>query len=120
VGRDIDEIEFRRVLARPYANGRQRRDAVEIEVNGTSLSRTLDAAPFDVEQIRSLGPLAWSRAGNRVPVLNCGCGEMGCGGFLVDIQADDETVTWTISSPTRTMTFDIHAFRSSLDTAMSG
>jgi hypothetical protein len=90
-----DEIEFRRVLAAPYANGRQLRDAVDIVVNGASLARTLDGSPFDVEQIHHGDlPAAWSRTAGQVPVLNCGCGDVGCGDFVVNFTADANTIRW--------------------------
>lgn len=67
-----DDIEFRRILAAPYANGRQLRDAVDIVVNGQSLALSLDGSPFDLEQLHHDDlPAAWSRTDRQVAILNC-------------------------------------------------
>lgn len=114
-----DEIEFRRVLAAPYPKGGGLRDALDIEVNGVSLARSLDAAPFDVDVLRSGNvSAAWSQTGSGVPILNCTCGDVECGGFYVDVVADDQTVTWIGPALERALAFDRAEFESSLADAL--
>jgi hypothetical protein len=116
-----DEIEFRRVLAAPNANGRQLRDAVDIVVNGASLTRTLDGSPFDVEQIHQGDlPAAWSRTTGHVAILNCGCGDVGCGDFVVNVTADATTIRWHMDRHGRSFAFDRADFERSLRSAVSG
>ena len=116
-----DEIEFRRVLAAPYPKGGGLRDVLDIEVNGRSLARALDAAPFDVDVIRSGNTTAaWSRTGGVVPILNCTCGDIDCGGFYVDVVADDRTIMWIGAALERSLTFDRAEFESSLAAALWG
>ena len=115
-----DEIEFRRVLAAPYANGRQLRDAVDIVVNGASLARTLDGSPFDVEQIHHDDlPSAW-RTDGHVAILNCGCGDVGCGDFVVNVRADATTIRWQMDHHGRSFAFDRAEFERSLRSALAG
>ena len=47
----LSEVEFRRVVAGPLANGRHTRDAVEVIVDGESLALGYDGAPLDVEHV---------------------------------------------------------------------
>lgn len=115
-----DEIDFRRVLAAPYGDGKGLRDALDVEVNGVSLSQSLDAAPFDIDVLRSDNRTAnWSHTTKDVAVLNCTCGEVACGGIFVEVIADDETITWTGPAIGRTVTFDRSDFETSLTAAMS-
>jgi hypothetical protein len=116
----LDEIEFRRVLAGPSADGRQVRDAIDIEINGRSLSHLLGAAPFDVDDVRSLGlARAWSQPGSNTPILNCPCGDIGCGGFTVDVEVEGETVTWRGARLERSLSFAGPALRASLQAALA-
>jgi hypothetical protein len=71
---DLDDIEFRRVLGAPFANGRKLRDAVEVIVNGARLSELLDGAPVDVVEVRDGVGAAWLTGGRGVLVSRCGCG----------------------------------------------
>lgn len=114
-----DEIVFRRILAEPYWSGRWLREALDIEINGVSLSRSLEKAPFDVDRLRSDDAVAaWSRTGHRVPVLDCSCGDVECGGLLIDVVADDDTIIWASPDLDRAFMFDRQEFESSLTEGM--
>lgn len=118
--RDLDEIEFRRILASPLADGRQVRDAIDIEINGRSLSRLLEAAPFDIDDVRSLGlARAWSQPGSNTPIFNCHCGDIDCGGFVVDIEVEGETVTWSGPKLERSLSFARAEMSTSLQAALA-
>ena len=115
---DLDEIEFRRVLASPLANGRQVRDAIDIEINGRSLSHLLGAAPFDVDDVRSLGlARSWSQPGRNTPTFTCSCGDIDCGDFKVDVDVEGENVTWRRARLERTLSFARADLRASLQAA---
>src|SRR5262245_61659941 len=112
-----DEIEFRRVRAPGYADRAERRDAVDVLVNGLSLSESLDSAPFGVRELEAMdATAAWEANGNYVPILNCVCGDVGCGGILVSVTTTETTVTW--SGPTETYVFDRARFGESLRAAL--
>lgn len=74
-----DEVEIRRVLAVPFANGQELRDAVEVVINGERLSDLLDGVGIDVFQVRRELAGPWTSGGARVPVGVCGCGHSGSG-----------------------------------------
>ena len=115
----LDEVVARLVVAPPYANGRSTRLAVDVDADGHSLSTALDAAPFEVEEIRSLGlATRWLPTGNRVPLVNCECGDFGCGGIAVDVVADGPRVTWKDDRLPRDLTFDADTLRASVRTAL--
>ena len=116
-----DEIEFRRGLAAPFASGSRLRDAVDIEVNGESLSRLLDGAPLDVSDlVRGNLVAAWSRNRAHVAIMNCKCGDVECGGYIVDVTATDREVTWTGPCLPRPFRFDRDALLHSLAAALDG
>ena len=118
VGRGLDDIKFHRVDAEAYANGKTLRDAVDIEINGESLSLLMDGAPFDVQQVRTDLGSAWGRSSQSVAILNCTCGEVACGGLFVEVVADAETVRWRGQHVDFSYAFDRSAFESSLRAAL--
>jgi hypothetical protein len=115
-----DEIEFRRVLAAPFPTSRNGalRDAIDIYVNGRSLSRDADAAPFDVSDVRSGLSERWSADGS-VAVFNCTCGDVGCGGFEAQVSATAREIRWRLLWIDSTLTFDRHDFIDSLRASLA-
>jgi hypothetical protein len=117
-----DEIEFRRVLAESYPfGGRGFRDAIDIYVNGASLSRRLGAAPFDVDYVFADGlATRWATDGECVPIFNCLCGDVDCGGSYVNVVARSDRIEWRPAwrAPHRTYVFDADEFNSSLGAAL--
>jgi hypothetical protein len=47
----------------------------------------------------------WSNDDGRIAVLNCTCGDLGCGGVVARIAVDGESVTWSEFSNPRSSTF---------------
>lgn len=95
------------------------RDAIDIDVNGRSLSHQLEAAPLGVDEVRDLNlARAWVEPGHGVPILNCGCGDIDCGAFTVTVTAESGTVTWEGSSLDRALRFDRADLVASLDAAL--
>ena len=118
--RSLDEIEFRRIASRAYADERRLRDALDIEVNGRSLSHALDAVPFDAAYlIDDSRWLTWSQNGADVAILNCSCGEIGCGGFIVHVASTADTVEWRSESPQFVGVFDRAEFEAALRKALA-
>ena len=115
-----DEIEFRRVLAAPFATSRngQLRDVVDIYVNGRSLSYDAAAAPFDVSDVRSGLAERWS-VGGSVAVFNCTCGDVGCGGFEAEVFATSSEIRWRLMWIDSTLTFDRDDFMGSLRASLA-
>jgi hypothetical protein len=116
---DLDEIEFRRVLGPPFANGRTLRDAVEVIVNGARLSELLDGAPVDVVEVRSGFDAAWMEDGRSVLVSRCGCGDVDCTESRVDIQRRGDVVMWSVGAIARTFRFEAAEMARSLQVALA-
>ena len=67
------------MVAAGYADNERTLVAVDIIVNGVSLSERLDSAPYDVDEVVELHlDRAWLSAGQDVPLFNCICGDPGC------------------------------------------
>ena len=115
-----DEIEFRRVLAAPFATSRSGalRDAIDICVNGRSLSHDAEAAPFDVSDVRSGLGERWSVDGSAA-VFNCTCGDVGCGGFAAEVSATANEIRWRLLWIDSTLTFDRDDFIGSLRASLA-
>jgi hypothetical protein len=116
---DLDDIEFRRVLGAPFANGRTLRDAVEVIVNGLRLSELLEGAPVDVVEVRSGVGAAWLQDGRGVLVSRCGCGDADCTASRVDIQRRGDVVVWSMSAIAQTFRFDAEEMARSLQVALT-
>jgi hypothetical protein len=116
----LDLVTFRRVLAEPYADDGWLRDAVDVEVNGVSVSRAHDSTPFGVDEIGH-DDLArrWFEPGHDVPIVNCSCGIVACGAVFVDVGRAGGTVTWTGELLGR-VTFDGETARRCLGEALRG
>jgi hypothetical protein len=118
-----DEIEFRRILAEPFPfGGRHLRDALDIYVNGASLSRQLGAAPFDIAHIYDRDLVRrWQTGGELVPIFNCVCGDADCGGFDVKVVAVARHLEWhpRWGDSYRVYAFELGEFRSSLRGVLS-
>ena len=113
----LDEVEFRRVQAAGYAGDLDPRDAVDIVVNGRSLSEALATAPFSLQELHSVDAVnAWRQHDNYAPILNCLCGDVGCGGVFAYITLSADTVGWTVLE--ETYVFDGEQFWSSLRAAL--
>lgn len=115
-----DEIEFRRVAVGPYALGRQLRDALDIEVNGRSLSHALEGAPFDADFLLLESRWrSWSLNGARVAILTCGCGDPNCGALFIDVASNTDTIEWKSERLGFVYRFDRSEFETSLRVALT-
>jgi hypothetical protein len=81
---------------------------LDLVVNGVSLAdRWLEAeqdhaVPLSIaEATRRWGRRASAlvQDGRGVPVLRCTCGDIGCGGAVVDVTTSGATVTWSALEP---------------------
>lgn len=102
----FDEVEVLRVLAAPFAEGKQLRDAVELVVNGQRLSELLGGVPLDVDEVRTELSGRWLWGGRDVPVGRCACGEVGCIRAEAAVVRRGATVEWEVTSIGRRFLFD--------------
>ena len=118
VTQGLDEVEVRRVLAKPWPNMKGLRDALDIVVNGKSLSRLHGGAPFDVDEARSSFVANWSRQG-RTLLLNCDCGTPECGGFEIEVEELSSAVRWKLLWSGEMIQFDKDQFETSVRDALA-
>ncbi|HEY3484640.1 MAG TPA: hypothetical protein VGK49_04610 [Ilumatobacteraceae bacterium] len=116
----MTRVEARRVLADDYADVRGERAAIDVFVNGESLSMRLDAAPYGPDEIVTLGlTRAWLAEGHDVPLFNCTCGDPGCAGTTVDVTVSGDSVTWSVPGLGRPLRFSRQELHRSLSAALS-
>jgi len=110
-------VEFKPILAPPLGNGRHERNAIDVIVDGRSLSAANDGAPLDREAVQSMPQAAWFDNGTVVP-MTCGCGDVGCADFRTEVRREGSLVTWTLWD-SRRLVFEAEAAQRSLRAALS-
>jgi hypothetical protein len=111
------EIEFMSTMAPALANRRRLREAIDVVVDGKSLSEALDLAPLDRVTVQSMPQSQWFNDGPLIPVL-CPCGDAGCVDVATSVRRDGPLVSWTLPGG-RTVVFEVEAATRSLRRALS-
>jgi hypothetical protein len=118
----VTRLTARRITvdAYSYESDSRQRDAIDLELDGSSLSGELDVAPYRVDEIVEQDlPRRWLKPGHGVPLFNCTCGIPECGGIDVDVAVAGNTVEWVLSRSGQRVRFDRQAFYESLRRAMA-
>ena len=105
----VSRLTARRVVADGYGYETvpQDRDAVDLFLDGESLSTQLDVAPYSLDEIAELDlARRWLKPGREVPVFNCLCGLPECGGIEADVSVAGDRVHWLLSRSGRRIQFD--------------
>jgi hypothetical protein len=95
------------------------RDALDLLLDGESLSEELDVAPYSADEIANLDLMRrWVKPGSAVPVFNCLCGIPECGGIDADVTVSGNTIQWRLSRSGRRVQFDRQSFYDTVSTAL--
>ena len=115
--RHTSDMEFRPVIAPALANGKGLREAIDIVVDGESLSEALDVAPLDRVTVQAMPQSQWFNDGELRPLL-CQCGDPCCRDVATTVRRDGALASWTLPDD-RTVVFEVADAAESLRRALT-